>query len=576
MAEIFLREYREQIERTIEQGRYVEAVAHGKHILKQYPKHVAPYRLMGKAMLEANQDRYAADMFRRVLGADPENMVAWVGLSEVHNARGELDAAIWHLERALEVDVGNEIVAEELRRLYGRRDGVEPQRVELTRGALARLYLKGGLLSRAISEFRDLLAENPERVDLSVALAETLWRNEQRLEAVAVCQQVLDALPYCLKANLILGEIWTRSGREEGQTYLRRAEALDPENQMAQELFEAASPLPAREVRIVPLEYRPPSEAARPAWMADIEAVSAERPSALFDVAGALEAQIEIPAWLEEVVGEEAVAPVPPSPAEPPEALPPEEAVPAPAEEVPEWLAGLREGFGEEAPEAVAEAEPSDWLAGLGLAPLGAEEVPEQLAEPGTEPTGVTEAPAAPGPEEKEALEWLAAPGVEAVTEEAAPPLPPTELPADWLAGIREQLTEDEGAPEEAPTPVAEEAPAPVWLEGEGVPSGDEALAWLEQLAAGKEEELRAQAQAEAEARMAEIMGRPWPAEPPRQRQRRRKPWPRPPRKLSLLQSRNRSAGRRSASRKPHPRPSLPHHPPGQNQPTRRRQKPRR
>jgi hypothetical protein len=38
-------------------------------------------------------------------------------------------------------------------------------------------------------------------------------------------------------------------------------------------------------------------------------------------------------------------------------------------------------------------------------------------------------------------------------------------------------------------------------------------MAWLSQLAAGKEDQLRAQAEVEAEARMAEIMGRPAPAE---------------------------------------------------------------
>jgi tetratricopeptide (TPR) repeat protein len=66
-----------------------------------------------------------------------------------------------------------------------------------------------------------------------------------------------------------------------------------------------------------------------------------------------------------------------------------------------------------------------------------------------------------------------------------------------------------------APVAEAEEAPMPAWLEGEGLPSGDDALAWLEQLAEGKEEELQAQARAEAEVRMAEIMGRPAPAEVP-------------------------------------------------------------
>jgi len=324
MAEISLQEYCERIESAIEQGRCAEAVAHGKRILGQYPKHVATYRLLGKAMLEAGQNEYAAGMFSRVLSADPEDLIARVGMSEVHSGRGELDEAVWHLERALELATDNKAVEQGLRQLYARRDGVEPHKVPLNPGTLARLYLKGDLLSRAISEFRAMLDEHPERVDLSVALAEALWRNEQRLEAAEVCQQMLDTLPYCLKANLILGEIWTSSGREEGQTYLQRAEALDPENQMAQELFGTASPLPARQVQITFLEYEPSVEEGRPAWMVEAEEppLTAEE-AALVDFTAAMEAQIELPHWLEETaIGEEAPTPVPPSLAEPSEEQP--------------------------------------------------------------------------------------------------------------------------------------------------------------------------------------------------------------------------------------------------------------
>jgi len=86
---------------------------------------------------------------------------------------------------------------------------------------------------------------------------------------------------------------------------------------------------------------------------------------------------------------------------------------------------------------------------------------------------------------------------VEAAPEEAEAELPP------WLAGIGEV----EAAPEKAAAP-------PGWLEGEELPSGEEALAWLEQLMKGKEEELQEQARLEAEARLAEIMGRPAPPPP--------------------------------------------------------------
>jgi len=497
MAEISLHEYTDKIEHTIEQGRYDQANAHGKHILKQYPKHVGTYRLLGKAMLEAGQDEDAADMFRRVLSVDPEDLVAWVGMSEIHGRRGELDAATWYLERAFEVATDNEVVAEELRRLYGRRDGVEPRQIQLTRGALARLYLKGDLLSRAISEFRALLAEYPDRIDLRVALAEALWRNDQRLEAVEVCQQILDVMPYCLKANLILGEIWASKGHEEAQTYLRRAEAVDPQNHMAQELFGATSPLPAQEVWVTPLAVEGPTEAKRPAWMAGVEAVPAEEPALAegemppSDVAAAAGAQIAIPTWLEQTGGEEAVAPPPPTPEEPP---------------------------------ALVEEKPPAWMAGVGPEPPGEEKVAEPLIPLGFEPAGVGEAPTIPV---EETMEWLAEPEAETVSEEG-PPSPPMELPPDWLAGIRELFAAEAETPGEPAAPIAEEAPLaeerppteetplPPWLEeGGAMPTGDEALAWLGQLAAGKEEQLRAQAQAEVELRMAEVMGRPAPAEAP-------------------------------------------------------------
>jgi len=493
MAEISLQEYCEQINTLIEQGRYTEAVAHGKHILQQYPKYVVAYRLLGKAMLEADQDDYAADMFRRVLSADPEDMLAWVALSEVHNKRDELDAAVWHLERAFELSVDNKVVEDELRRLYGRRDGVEPQRVQLTRGALARLYLKGDLLPRAISELRALLAEQPYRVDLNVALAEALWRNEQRLEAIEVCQKVLDELPYCLKANLILGEIWNSSGREEAQIYLQRAEALDPENRMAQELFADASPLPPKEVRILPLVYRPPTEAERPAWMVGIETgvpLSA-REAALVDIAAALEAQIEIPEWLEEIEVGEAPAPAPVAFPEAPlyEETVPEEMAPAPAEEIPEWLAGVQEGWFEEAALApiVEAAEP---VAGWDITPSveeeealskKIEEIPDWLAELGVEPVAGEGIPTAPGPEE--VPDWLTQLGIQ--SEEGTPvaAAPSVEPPPDWLEGLRDQFVPEETAPEAEAAPPVTGAELPAWLaEGEEMPSGEEALAWLSQL----------------------------------------------------------------------------------------------
>ena len=523
MAEVCLQEYIQQVDGMVEKGQYDEAIAHLRHILQHHPKFLLAYRLLGKILLETGQDDAAEEMFLRVLSGDPEDFVARVGMSVIHDRRGDLQRAIWHMERAFELAPENDVIQEELRRLYGRRDGVVPPRVMLTRGALARLYARGGLFSRAVETFRSLLAEEPERVDLRVALAEALWNDGQRVQAEDVCLRVLDELPYCLKANLILGEIWTRSGREEAQVHLRRAEAVDPENARAVEILGDASPLSPRELYLPYLEYGAPEvPVARPGVGV---AVPEER--ALVDLERAAEIQIEIPAWLEEIgLGEEGAPAVVeeegiavPAWLMPEEAAPEVPEAPAPAE-IPEWL---REVAPPEvgAPEAPAPAEIPEWLREVAPpevevpeAPVPAE-IPEWLRE--VAPPEVR-APQAPAP--AEIPEWLrevAPPEVEAPEAPA-----PAEIP-EWL---REVAPPEVGAPE-APAPAeipewlrevappeveAPEAPVPEavpsWLEEGGLPEGEEALAWLASLAAGREAELRAAAEAEAEARMAEIMGR--------------------------------------------------------------------
>ncbi len=57
-------------------------------------------------------------------------------------------------------------IQDELRRLYGRRDGVEPPKLRLTRGALVRMYARGDLYRQAIAEAKAALAEDNQRIDI--------------------------------------------------------------------------------------------------------------------------------------------------------------------------------------------------------------------------------------------------------------------------------------------------------------------------------------------------------------------------------------------------------------------------
>ena len=456
MAEIRLQEYTAKIKELMRHDRHDEAIAHCQHILRHYPRHIETYYLLGEACLEKKMVREAIEFFQRTLSADPEYFLARVGLGIVYDEQGALLEAIWQMERAFELMPGHTEVRRELQRLYAQRDGVEKTRLKLTRGALGRLYSRNGLYEQAIGEFHAILRQDPELPDIQLALIESLWREGRRVEAVESCLDLLEALPNCLKANLILGTIWTQGGHEDaGLEKLEVARALDPENRMAQELFGSDSLLPPEEVsleELVPeagLALVPTSgERALAPW----EVAEEER---ALEVQEEAEAGEETPDWLRDVGlvaegegEEEGEAPPPKVTA----------AEPAPGEAMPPWLQEL---MGEEAeagplPEAAAPEEdrgdhpPSpDWLeelesaetgepsplSGIGLA-AGAAALP-------AEPAAGEEEPAAALEEETEAElpDWLEELGVPRrsvpLSSEGLPGEEDLEELPDWLQELR-------------------------------------------------------------------------------------------------------------------------------------------
>ncbi|MCA9897096.1 MAG: tetratricopeptide repeat protein [Anaerolineales bacterium] len=227
MTSILLHEYVEQVEKLIDANRLVEAIEHCRHILHHYPRHIDTYRMMGKALLEKPEYDAASDLFLRILGADPNDFISHVGLSIIYKEQRQYDQALWHLERAYEIQPYNVAIQGELRQLYAVETETRPGIIPLTRGALARLYMKGELYQQAISELRRILLDEPERMDLLVLLAEALWRDQQRIDAEEVCLKALEELPNCIVLNAILAEIWLQTGRiSEAQKYLHRLHGL--------------------------------------------------------------------------------------------------------------------------------------------------------------------------------------------------------------------------------------------------------------------------------------------------------------------------------------------------------------
>ena len=229
MAKVSLRIYNREIETLVDSGQLDEAIAHCRHILNDYPKHLETYRMLGKAYLEAKRYDEATEIFERILTAVPDDFVAHVGMSIIRDEQKSMDAAIWHMQRAFEVQPSNAAIQAELQRLYGRRDGVEPPKIRLTRGALAHMYVQGELYPQAISEIKAVLEEDPERHDMQVLLARAYFHTGQQGEAAEMCSQLLRRYPYCFDANRVLVELLPQTERgESAQAYRNRVNELDP------------------------------------------------------------------------------------------------------------------------------------------------------------------------------------------------------------------------------------------------------------------------------------------------------------------------------------------------------------
>lgn len=251
MTDLTLKAQQGEAIRLMRSGHLVGSMAICRRILQAYPRHLATYNVLGQVCLQLGNHEEASNLSRRVLSADPEHAIGYATLGAIYEERGLLDEAVWQLERAFELSPGNQEIRCELGHLYGERSMAESVRVYKTRAALARTYLRGRLYPKAIGELSDVLAAQPHRFDLRVALAEALWREGRRGDAEAVCRRVLPHLPNCLRANLILGHIWLNTERDgEARRLLQRAQALDPDNVVSQTIFGLHSALPPRVARL--------------------------------------------------------------------------------------------------------------------------------------------------------------------------------------------------------------------------------------------------------------------------------------------------------------------------------------
>ena len=530
MAKVSLRIYNREIESLIDQGHTNEAIAHCHHILRTFSKHLATYRLLGKAYLESKRYSEAVDVFGRVLMSVPDDFVSHVGMSIIRDEENKLDDAIWHMQRAFESQPSNPAIQGELQRLYGRRDGMEPPKIRMTRGALAQMYVQGELYPQAIAEIRAVLAQEPDRADMQVLLARAYFRGGQKADASDMCAQLLKRYLYCFDANRIMVDLLpaTAGAIESTQVYRMRVGELDPYATFAKGSVFQSDEVADAAINLERLEYKEEEPQMGQEWGASLGSGTSAAPLL------ASTSATEQPDWLKSGGFSDSQL----------DSLASSQAAPAPdllsasqsGDNIPDFLrdAGWGESNRPEQPTSFFDSEPAsgdltpaeipDWLKG---------QVPSDIAQP-DKPQ--------PGPAQTiETPDWLSGLGDSQISESGltqsgdgtdsligiggsqaseSEPAQPGEIP-DWLSGLGDSQTSEHaqagnvpdwlsGLGEAQPEP-AQPADIPDWMRGvdsqsEPAQPGaaienlgtsaqeqDDAVAWLESLAAkhgAKPEEL--------------------------------------------------------------------------------------
>jgi tetratricopeptide (TPR) repeat protein len=227
----------QQAEQAIQGGDHRAAIQTCSQLVARFPDYAAAYRVLGEAYLGQGRVSEAEQAFAQVLTRDPRQPLAYHGLGLIAERQEVLDHALAFCQVAWELAPNQPKLREPVIRIASRQFGSEGQ-AQLTSAALAQIYASTYRYQRAVNEFRGALADLPERVDLKLGLAETLWQLGRDDEAAGLCREILEDHPVAIQALVILAEISGRTGDAgETESLLSRIRAIDPDGSITSSML---------------------------------------------------------------------------------------------------------------------------------------------------------------------------------------------------------------------------------------------------------------------------------------------------------------------------------------------------
>ncbi len=211
MNDVLLADLVQQLQTEFDAGDYARGFALGRHILRFYPRHLATYKLMGRASLDAGLSHDGIDLLQRALSADPEDGDLWAAL---------------HLA-ALDQNLPAETALAET---YARAL-LTPELIDdnIARGHIAAREQDWPAAYRA---YRQGYLAHPQRMDAALGLLNALYHQQACARAHTLARHILNELPHSLKALWML--LLCHPGEDETphapKHHLNTARSLDPDD----------------------------------------------------------------------------------------------------------------------------------------------------------------------------------------------------------------------------------------------------------------------------------------------------------------------------------------------------------
>ena len=227
MAKIEIREYQSRIDALISKNNYEQAAYHCFYLLRQFPKNLNIYKLLGRIFLELNELRAALEVYSRIVSVEPENFLNHLSLSFIFEQLKLIDQAIYQSRTALFLQPENKDVFGLYQRLTSQVDNFsEPE--NFTHILAGVHFYTEKNYSKAISEFSGITPGNYQAF-CSLFHGLCLAELNQEKEAIRLLKDVLDKSPYLKIALRKLAFLMEESNPQLFTNYLNRLIELNPD-----------------------------------------------------------------------------------------------------------------------------------------------------------------------------------------------------------------------------------------------------------------------------------------------------------------------------------------------------------